>query len=156
MERVGCKGRDAGRRRKGGPACCRWLPCSFLHRRARTAQTPTPGYRSAPASVAFLKGQVLTTRGRGLKPRTRGIPSTSGRRSKGRFDFRAIAERPAEQREKSPSRPRAQATSARKVSTCSDSGKTRDSLWSHPQLPQFSRDEASGWPPKWLFFSFFF
>lgn len=76
---------------------------SFLHRGACTAQPPTPGCRSAPASVAFLKGQVLTTRGRGLKPRTRGVLSRSGRRSQGGgLHFRAIAERPAEQCEKSP------------------------------------------------------
>lgn len=57
---------------------------------------PAPGRRPAPASVAFLKGQVLRTRGRGLEPCTRPGPSRSGTRSRGRLDFRAMAARPAE------------------------------------------------------------
>lgn len=120
MGRVRCKGRDAGRRGKGGPAFCSGLPPQLREREGPSAASPTEeelaqgshpprGCRSAPASVAFLKGQVLTTRGRGLKPRTRGTASTSGTSSSSRcrFDFRAIAERPAEQREKW-SRPAAQ------------------------------------------------
>lgn len=115
-------------RKKTGrrPGFCSWLPRPYVtllagpsaasRRGARTARPPTPGRRSAPAAVAFLKGQVLRTRGRGLESCARAMPSTNGRRRKGRFDFRAIAERPAEQREKSPSQPRAQRASTRKVS----------------------------------------
>lgn len=90
---------------------------SFPQRSSHSAAThPGPPLRTAPAAVAFLKGQVLRTRGRGLESCARAMPSTNGRRRKGRFDFRAIAERPAEQREKSPSQPRAQRASTRKVS----------------------------------------
>lgn len=60
------------------------------------SSVPAPGRRPAPASVAFLKGQVLRTRGRGLEPCTRPGPSRSGTRSRSRLDFRAMAARPAE------------------------------------------------------------
>lgn len=111
---VNCKGRRGRAERaglqgeRGRPGVCGAAPAPGPSPAASSPAQAPPRPPGAPASVAFLKGHVLRTRGRGQEQRTRAGPSRSCTKSRS-FDFRAMAAEPA-QREQGPVDLRARTT----------------------------------------------